>query len=151
MSANCHVIVIFRSMAKLEHSGSQIPDAQSVKLTFSLVVTFYLTKTESRTKNLQHSSYTIILSIGTILTKKKLIFCKRNSGISKIMEVLELKGIFSESTYAYICVPTYQISSFQHISNEFQTGVLILQPPPPHALPQNEPLKSSARLGLNQV
>ena len=37
--------------ANLEQSESRIPDAQSVKLIFSLrVVTFYLTKNENRTK-----------------------------------------------------------------------------------------------------
>ena len=36
--------------------------------------------------------------------------CKRNADISKIKEVLVLKGIPSET--AYVCVPTYQISSF---------------------------------------
>ena len=41
---------LFRFMANLEQSGSRIPDAYSVKLSFSLKVTFYLTKTESRTK-----------------------------------------------------------------------------------------------------
>ena len=40
----------FRFMANLEKSGSRIPDTQSVKLTFSLTVTFYLTKSASRTK-----------------------------------------------------------------------------------------------------
>ena len=40
----------FRFMANLEPSRSQIPDAWSVKLTFSLTITFYLTKTENRTK-----------------------------------------------------------------------------------------------------
>ena len=41
----------FQFMVNLEQSGSRIPDAQSVKLTFSLTVTFYLIKTENRTKN----------------------------------------------------------------------------------------------------
>ena len=40
----------FQFMANLEPSRSQIPDAWSVKLTFSLTITFYLTKTENRTK-----------------------------------------------------------------------------------------------------
>ena len=39
MSANCDVI-----------DGGRIPDADSVKLTFSLTVTFYLTKRENITK-----------------------------------------------------------------------------------------------------
>ena len=38
-------------MAKLEQSGSRIPD--SVKLTFSLKATFYVTKIENRTKKAQ--------------------------------------------------------------------------------------------------
>ena len=42
---SCQQIVV--SMANLEQSGSQIPDAWSVKLTFSLTVTFYLTKTDN--------------------------------------------------------------------------------------------------------
>ena len=40
----------FQFMANLEPSRSQIPDAWSVKLTFSLTITFYLTKTGNRTK-----------------------------------------------------------------------------------------------------
>ena len=37
-------------MVNLEQSGSRVPDAWSVKLTFSLIATFYLTKTGNRTK-----------------------------------------------------------------------------------------------------
>ena len=40
----------FQLMANLEQSEKWIPDAWSVKLTFSIKVTFYLTKTENRTK-----------------------------------------------------------------------------------------------------
>ena len=43
----------FGFLANLEQSGSWIPDAESVKLTFSLTVTFYVTKTENRTKKYQ--------------------------------------------------------------------------------------------------
>ena len=50
MSANCDVIVIFPIYSPFEQSGSRIRDAWSVKLTFSLTVTFYLTKTGNRTK-----------------------------------------------------------------------------------------------------
>ena len=49
-SANCGVIVIFPIYGQLEESGSRILDTKSVKLTFSLTVTFYLPKTENRTK-----------------------------------------------------------------------------------------------------
>ena len=37
-------------IVNLEQSGSRIPDAWSVKLTFSLTVTNFLTSTEKRTK-----------------------------------------------------------------------------------------------------
>ena len=40
----------FIIMTNLDQPGHRIPDAQSVKLTFSLIVTFYLTKTGSKTK-----------------------------------------------------------------------------------------------------
>ena len=41
-------LLIFQLMANLEQSGSRIPDAWSVKL--SLIVIYYLTKTENRNK-----------------------------------------------------------------------------------------------------
>ena len=51
---SCQQIVtsfsLFLFMANLKQSESWIPDAWSVKLTFSSIVTFYLTKTENRTK-----------------------------------------------------------------------------------------------------
>ena len=80
-------------------------------------------------QNLLHVSHTIALSKGSFFCKKK-----KNGGISKIKEVLLLKGIFSETIY--VCVLTYQISSFYHNSNEFQTRS---NPPAPS---QNKPLKS---------
>ena len=40
----------FRFVANLEQSGSRISNAQSVKLTFSLIVTFYLTKMKTKLK-----------------------------------------------------------------------------------------------------
>ena len=52
---SCRQIVtslsFFQFMTNLEQSGSRILDAWSVKLTFSLMVTFYITKTENRTEN----------------------------------------------------------------------------------------------------
>ena len=43
-------LLCFQFMAYLEQSGSQIPEAWSVILSVSLTVTFYLAKTENRTK-----------------------------------------------------------------------------------------------------
>ena len=40
----------FQLMANLEQFGSQIPEVGSLKLTLSLLVIFYLKKTENKTK-----------------------------------------------------------------------------------------------------
>ena len=54
MMTSCREIVMslsfFQFTANLEQFGSRIPDAYSIKLMFSLIVTFYLTKAENRTK-----------------------------------------------------------------------------------------------------
>ena len=60
-------------------------------------------------KNLQHSSHAISLSKLAIFAKM-LIFAKKNADISNIKLVLVLAGIFSK--IKYLCVLTYQISSF---------------------------------------
>ena len=82
----------------------------SVKLTFSLIVTFYLTKLKA---DLKHSSRTIALGKGTIFCQKMQIFCKKKY-VSKIKRPLILKGITT-----YVCALTYQIPSFEHNSNKF--------------------------------
>ena len=50
----CQEIVIslsfFQFMVNLEQSGSRIPEVQSVKRSYSLIVTFCLIQTENRTK-----------------------------------------------------------------------------------------------------
>ena len=73
----------------LEQSGSGIPDAWFLKLTFSLLLTLYLTKTENRTKK-----------SSTQLSHFVLIFLRKNADIRRAVVV---KGIFSETTY--VCVP----------------------------------------------
>ena len=73
----------------------------------SLVVTFYLTKTENRTKKslTQLSHYRFELRY--YLCQKKRLFFTKNADISKIKKALVLKGSFSETTY--VCVLTCQI------------------------------------------
>ena len=50
MSKNLTSLSFFQFMANLEQSESRIPDAETVKIMFFLIVTFDLTKTENRTK-----------------------------------------------------------------------------------------------------
>ena len=40
----------FGFLANLEQSGGRIPDTESSKVMFSVIVTFFLTKTENRSK-----------------------------------------------------------------------------------------------------
>ena len=114
-----------------------------LKLIFTLVVTIYLTKNESKTeKSLTQLSYYCFKS-RYFFGQKTLIFAK-NADFSKIEKVLALKGIFSKITY--LCVLTYQISGFLHISNEFRTEGNFTHP----AQPKTNPLKSPPRLGFKQ-
>ena len=46
------LLSLFQFLANLEQSKRRIPDTQSVKLTLSLTVTFYLTKMKRKLKNL---------------------------------------------------------------------------------------------------
>ena len=57
-------------MANLQPSRSWVPDAWSIKPTFSLTITFFQ-NLETELKNLKHSSHTIALSKakGTISEK----------------------------------------------------------------------------------
>ena len=51
----------FQFSANLEQSGSQIRDAWSVKLVFSLIVTFYITKTEKKNYKIFNTDFTLLL------------------------------------------------------------------------------------------
>ena len=118
----------FQITAYLKQSGNRIPDAQSVKVIFSLIVTLYLTKIKNRTKKYltQLSNYKLTLRVKVISWPKNADFLQKNANISNIKRALVLKGIFSKTTY--ICLVTCKILSFCHNSNEFQKGS---NPPPP--------------------
>ena len=82
--------------ANLQASWSQVPDARSIKLRFSLIVTCYLTKLKSGIKkSLTDSCHTIVLSKGAIFAKKK------NDDISKSKGVLVHKDVFSDTKHVY--------------------------------------------------
>ena len=104
MMMSCQKIVMssfFGFLASLEQSGGWIPDTESAKFMFSLIVTFCLRKTENRTKK-----------PNTALTRqffgqRNAIFFAKNADISKLKGAQVLKGIFSETTYG--CARTCQI------------------------------------------
>ena len=66
---------------------------------------------------MSNTALILLLLSKASLFPTKFWFCAKNDDISKIKAFLVLKAKLSET--AYICVPTYQISSFQHNSNEF--------------------------------
>ena len=109
----------FQLITNLEQSGSWILDAQYVKLTFSKIVTFYLAKTENRTKKsptqLSHCCFKQSYYLKML---KNADFLQKNADISKIKWVLVLK--------------------------DRREGVVILLSPS-----QNKPLTSPPRLGLS--
>ena len=77
---NCMMksFLFFQFMADLEQSGSRIRDTWSVKLKFSLIVAFYLMRTESRTKkSLGQSFHAVALSKGTNFVKKCWFFANK--------------------------------------------------------------------------
>ena len=74
---------------------------------FSLKVTFYLTKTENRTKRF----ITLLLKrFLTLLLWVKVLFWPENADIIKIEMALVLRGTFSETVYMFVL--TCQIGSF---------------------------------------
>ena len=73
--------LFFWFIANLENFGSGIPDAWSVILRFSLIATFYLTKTENRTK---HSFLSLILLWVEVLFLSKNAILQKSADLSKI-------------------------------------------------------------------
>ena len=71
---SCRQIVtplsIFQFIVNLQPCGSRIPDGWSIKLIFSLIVTFILQNAKTKLKNLGHSPYSVALSKDTIFAKK---------------------------------------------------------------------------------
>ena len=83
MSENYDFIAIFRILTNLEQSRGQIPDTESAKVMFLVIVAFCFTKTENTTKRslIQLSHYCFfyhlfILGIKTILQIYKIWLIK---------------------------------------------------------------------------
>ena len=76
----------FGFLANLEQSGGRIPDTESAKVMFSVIVTFCLTKTENRTKkSLTQLSY-YCFEERYFFGQKTLIFYKKMQTPPKLRE-----------------------------------------------------------------
>ena len=85
------LLPFFQFTDNLEQLGSQIP------VIISLTVTFYLTKTENRTKK--------------SLTQPKNTDFAKNADISKIRITLVVKGTFFETTYSKCLRAKFEVSN----------------------------------------
>ena len=73
---SCWQMLLSRFMTNLEQSGGWIPDAWSVKPKFSLVVTFYLTKTENRSEK-SNTALILLLSVKVLFLPKNADFLQK--------------------------------------------------------------------------
>ena len=89
MSENLVVIAIFPIYSQFG-AIRKSKSGRIVNLIFSLIVTFYNTKTENRTKK----SLTLLLWVKVLFRPKNANFMKKNADISKTKRALALKTIF---------------------------------------------------------
>ena len=82
VSSNYNVIIIFPIYGKF--GGIRKLVSKRVVCNFYIFIIFYFTKTENRTKNLEHSSHIFVLSKGTIFATKMLNFCQKIADTSKV-------------------------------------------------------------------
>ena len=135
MSENCDVIFnfpIYGQSGAIRKPDSGLMVCKTFffwKTFFSLIVTFYRTKTENKNKKSLNTAVILLLWV-YYFWQKILIFCIKYADICKIKKVMEVKSIFSKTTY--MCLLTYQISSFQPILNKGGSGGSggVILPPP---------------------
>ena len=94
---SCWQMLLSRFMTNLEQSGGWIPDAWSVKPKFSLIVTFYLTKTENRSEK-SNTALILLLSV-------KVLFLPKNADF-----LLKILCIYIFRHYFYI----FSVQSWLH-------------------------------------
>ena len=148
---SCRKIVtsfpFFQFTANLKQSRSRIPDVKTymLKLTFSSIATFYLTKIENRAK--RSLTLLLLLWVKVLFWPKNADFLQKNAYISNIKEALVLIDIFSVTKYESVLTCQIRVCSITLTSfrQRIGVGVRIILPIP---LPQSKPLKSPSRLGL---
>ena len=106
------LLLFFGFLANLEQSGGRIPDTESAKVMFSVIVTFCLTKTENRTKKSLTQLSHYCFDKGTILTGKADFLKKMQYKRYKKVYLLKLHMI------VYLCakfkVFSIILTSFRH-------------------------------------
>ena len=109
MSANCDAIVFFPISGQFAAIRKQDSERMLYKSYIFRNSNLSSYKTWKQNQKISNTALILILSVKVLfLTKNADFFTK--SGISKIKRVLVLRGIISKTKY--VCVLTYQISSF---------------------------------------
>ena len=109
MSANCDVIVFFPIPGQFTAIRKQDFGRMLNKSYIFRNSNLSSYKTWKQNQKISNTALMLIVSVKVLfLTKNADFFTK--SGISKIKKVLVLRGIISKTKY--LCVLTYQISSF---------------------------------------
>ena len=107
MSVTCDVIAFFSIYGPLAAMRKLDYDGWSIKFTFSLIVTFYLTFFNIYNL-LSFYLLSTALSKGTIFAKKVLIFWKKDASISKIKDVLVVNVYFLRLQCVCTYVPNFK-------------------------------------------
>ena len=107
MSVTCDVIAFFSIYGPLAAMRKLDSDGWSIKFTFSLIVTFYLTFFNIYNL-LSFYLLSTALSKGTIFAKKVLIFWKKDASISKIKDVLVVNVYFLRLQCVCTYVPNFK-------------------------------------------
>ena len=103
MSENCDVIVFFLIYGQFTAIRKPNSGSMSIKLIFSLIVIFYPTEPENRTKKSLTQLLYYCFDYRYCFYQKILIFLRKKC-------ILVRKGIFSETKYGFVL--SYQISRF---------------------------------------
>ena len=113
MSTNCDVITFFAIYGQF--GAIRKPDSgRMICKTYNSYQNCY--------QKISNTALILLLWVKVLLLLKNVDLLQKTVDIMKIKGVLPQKGIFSETTYLFVLL--HQISSFQHNSNEFQTGEL---------------------------
>ena len=111
MSTNCDVITFFAIYGQF--GAIRKPDCgRMICKTYNSYQNCY--------QKISNTALILLLWVKVLLLLKNVDLLQKTVDIMKIKGVLPQKGIFSETTYLFVLL--HQISSFQHNSNEFQTG-----------------------------
>ena len=110
MSASRDVIVIFPIYGQFEAIRKPESGRMVCKIFIFINSNLLSYKNWKQNSKISNTALTLLLWVKVLFLPKNADFLQKNADISEIKEALVLEGIFFETSY--VCVLTYQISSF---------------------------------------